>query len=94
MLHVANIKEKYLKKIPAVCHVNNTSRIQTVTENANGRYYRLIKKFYELTGVPMILNTSLNDSEPIVNTPNQAIELFMRTKMDVLVIEDFVVEKQ
>lgn len=93
MLFVANIKSDCLDKIPAVTHVNNTSRIQTVTESENKKYYQLIKSFEELTNVPMVLNTSLNDSEPIVCTPAQAIDLFMRTKMDVLAIEDFIVTK-
>lgn len=93
MLHVASIKKNKINEIPAVCHVNNTSRIQTLTKEANGRYYKLVDKFYKITGVPMVLNTSLNDSEPIVNTPTQAIDLFIRTQMDSLVIEDFIVEK-
>ncbi len=93
MLFVADIKKERVNQIPAVTHVNNTSRIQTVTEEENGKYYKVIRSFDQLTGVPMVLNTSLNDSEPIVCNPGQAIDLFMRTKMDILAIEDFIVSK-
>jgi carbamoyltransferase len=93
MLFVADIKKERVNQIPAVTHVNNTSRIQTVTEKENGKYYKVIRSFDQLTGVPMVLNTSLNDSEPIVCNPGQAIDLFMRTKMDILAIEDFIVSK-
>ena len=77
--------------IPAVTHVDGTGRLQTVNEADNGRYYRLINRFYERTGVPMILNTSFNENEPIVSTPRQALDCFLRTKMDVLVIEDVLI---
>jgi carbamoyltransferase len=93
MLYVANFKKEYSESYPAVTHINGTSRIQTVTENENPKYYQLISEFYKLTGVPMVLNTSLNDTEPIVCTPQSAIELFMRTKMEYLAIEDYIVEK-
>lgn len=93
MLFVANIKPDRLGQIPAVTHINNTSRIQTVTEKENEKYYSVLKAFDSLTNVPLVLNTSLNDSEPIVCNPTQAIDLFMRTKMDILAIEDFVVTK-
>ena len=72
-LHIAscNLSDKY----PAICHVDNTSRVQTVCKNDNSGYYRLIKKFYEKTGCPMVLNTSLNiKGDPIVNTWHDAIE--------------------
>lgn len=93
MLYVAPIKEQYRDVLPAIAHINGTSRIQTVTQAENGRYYDVIKEFGNLTKVPMLLNTSLNDTEPIVCTPQQAIDLFLRTKMDFLAIEDFIVEK-
>jgi carbamoyltransferase len=93
MLYVANFKDNYSEKLPAIKHINGTSRIQTVTENSNKRYYKLIKKFGELTGVSLLLNTSLNDSEPIVCTPQQAIDLFIQSKITVMAIEDFLVEK-
>ena len=93
MLYVANFKKEYAEAYPAVTHINGTSRIQTVTLAQNPKYYELINEFYKLTGVPMVLNTSLNDTEPIVCTPLSAIELFMRTKMEYLAIEDYIVEK-
>jgi carbamoyltransferase len=93
MLYVANFKKEYAEAFPAVTHINGTSRIQTVTLSQNPKYYELINEFYKLTGVPMVLNTSLNDTEPIVCTPQSAIELFMRTKMEYLAIEDYIVEK-
>tara|TARA_A100001011_G_scaffold130388_1_gene137393 strand:+ start:25852 stop:27636 length:1785 start_codon:yes stop_codon:yes gene_type:complete len=88
MMKVYPIKTEKRKLIPAVCHVDGTGRLQTVTEKENGRYYRLIKTFFELTKVPMILNTSFNENEPIVSTIDEAFDCFARTKMDVLVIED------
>ncbi|MFA6238281.1 MAG: carbamoyltransferase [Bacteriovorax sp.] len=93
MLYVAPIKEKYKDALPAIAHVNGTSRIQTVRREENERYYDVINEFAKLTDVPMVLNTSLNDTEPIVCTPQSAIDLFLRTKMDILAIEDFIVEK-
>ncbi len=93
MLLVANILPERLGQIPAVTHVNNTSRIQTVTEAVDGRYYRLIAALYRRTGVPMVLNTSFNHQEPIVNTPDEALACFQKTGMDCLVIEDYLVER-
>ena len=93
MLYVANIKEKYKDTLPAIAHINGTSRIQTVKRIENERYYDLISEFAKITNIPMLLNTSLNDTEPIVCTPAQAIDLFLKTKMDFLAIEDFIVEK-
>lgn len=93
MLYVAEIRPEKRDLIPAVSHINNTSRIQTVTTSENEAYYKLIKAFDRITGVPMVLNTSLNDQEPIVCNPNQAVELFLNTQMDYLVIEDLFVEK-
>ena len=79
--------------IPAPTHVDGTGRLQTVTQEANPRYWRLIKEFENLTGVPVVLNTSFNDNEPIVCRPEEAIECFLRTKMDVLVVGDILVRK-
>ncbi len=81
-------------RIPAAVHVDGTCRLQTVTEADNGRYYRLIKAFAAMTGVPMVLNTSFNDNnEPIVCTPEDALACFQKTEMDTLVLGDFVVDK-
>jgi len=79
--------------IPAPTHVDGTGRLQTVTQEANPRYWRLIREFGNLTGVPVVLNTSFNDNEPIVCRPEEAIECFLRTKMDVLVLGDTLVRK-
>ncbi|MDX2067879.1 MAG: carbamoyltransferase C-terminal domain-containing protein [Haliscomenobacter sp.] len=79
--------------IPAVTHVDGTGRLQTVEEQDNPRYYRLIKTFAEKSGVPILLNTSFNENEPIVNTPEHALECFLRTQMDLLVLENVVVSR-
>jgi carbamoyltransferase len=77
--------------IPAPTHVDGTGRLQTVTKEANPRYHALISAFRDLTGVPVVLNTSFNDNEPIVCRPEEAIDCFLRTKMDALVLGDFLV---
>jgi len=79
--------------IPAPTHVDGTGRLQTVTQEANPRYWRLIREFGNLTGVPVVLNTSFNDNEPIVCRPEEAIDCFLRTKMDVLVLGDLLIRK-
>ena len=75
--------------IPAIVHYDGTCRIQTVNEKNNGRYFDLINNFYKKTNIPILLNTSFNENEPIVNTPWEAIQCFLRTNMDCLVIENF-----
>jgi carbamoyltransferase len=79
--------------IPAPTHVDGTGRLQTVTKEANPRYHGLISAFRDLTGVPVVLNTSFNDNEPIVCKPEEAIDCFLRTKMDALVLGDFLVTR-
>jgi carbamoyltransferase len=79
--------------IPAPTHVDGTGRLQTVTREANPRYHALISAFRELTGVPLVLNTSFNDNEPIVCRPEEAIDCFLRTQMDALVLGDFLITK-
>jgi carbamoyltransferase len=79
--------------IPAPTHVDGTGRLQTVTREANSRYHALISAFRDLTGVPVVLNTSFNDNEPIVCRPDEAIDCFLRTKMDALVLGDFLVTR-
>jgi len=93
MLLVGKIRPEKLGSIPAVTHVNGTSRVQTVTREHNGIYYDLISEFYALTGVPLVLNTSFNEEEPIVCSPEDAYSCFTRTPMDCLVMESFIVEK-
>jgi carbamoyltransferase len=80
-------------KIPAPTHVDGTGRLQTVTREANPRYWNLIKAFERLTGVPVVLNTSFNDNEPIVCRPAEALDCFQRTQMDALVLGDFLITR-
>lgn len=94
MLQVFQILEDRRAQIPAVTHVNGSGRLQTVTEAQNSRYYRLIKQFGALTGVPILLNTSFNENEPVVCRPEEALDCFLRTKMDVVVLGDYVVERR
>jgi carbamoyltransferase len=81
------------EKIPAPTHVDGTGRLQTVTREANPRYHALISAFRDLTGVPVVLNTSFNDNEPIVCRPEEAIDCFLRTQMDALALGDFLITK-
>ncbi|HWX43119.1 MAG TPA: carbamoyltransferase C-terminal domain-containing protein [Blastocatellia bacterium] len=84
MLMVYQIKPERCSQIPAVTHVDGSGRLQTVSREANPRYHQLISDFAELTGVPVVLNTSFNENEPIVCTPRDAIDCFLKTRMDVL----------
>ena len=92
MLMVAPVKKP--DKIPAVTHVDGTGRVQTVSKNSNPFYHKLISKFHELTGVPVIINTSMNvRGEPIVNTPEQAYKMLTKTDMDYLFMKNFMVKR-
>ena len=92
MLMVAPVKKP--DKIPAVTHVDGTGRLQTVSKNSNPLYHKLISKFYELTDVPVIINTSMNvKGEPIVNTPEQAYNMLTKTDMDYLFMQNFMVTR-
>jgi carbamoyltransferase len=93
MVKVYPIRSAKRSEIPAVTHVDGTGRLQTVSKAQNPRYWALIKSFEEKTGVPVVLNTSFNENEPIVNTPAEALACFLRTKMDVLVMQEWVVER-
>ena len=93
MTQAYSVRPEKRAVIPAPTHVDGTGRLQTVTREANPRYWRLIREFGNLTGVPVVLNTSFNDNEPIVCRPEEAIECFLRTKMDVLVLGDILVRK-
>jgi carbamoyltransferase len=86
MMKVFGIRSERRSDIPAVTHVDGTGRLQTVDRSANPRFYRLIEKFRDITGVPMVLNTSFNENEPIVCHPSEALDCFLRTRMDVLVL--------
>jgi carbamoyltransferase len=89
-----SVRPEKRDKIPASTHVDGTGRLQTVTREANPRYWQLIKAFENLTGVPVVLNTSFNDNEPIVCRPEEAIDCFLRTQMDALVLGDFLITRQ
>jgi carbamoyltransferase len=86
MLQVYPVRAEKRTVVPAITHVDGSGRLQTVSGSSNPRYYRLIKAFEQLTGVPMLLNTSFNENEPIVLRPEQALDCFLRTQMDVLVM--------
>ena len=73
--------------------VGGSGRLQTVHKKTNPRYYRLIQEFAQLTGVPLVLNTSFNENEPIVCQPKEALDCFLRTKMDVLVLENWIIAR-
>jgi len=94
MEKVYRIKSEKRELIPAVCHIDGTGRLQTVSKETNPKYYLLIEEFYKLTGVPIVLNTSFNENEPIVNTPEDALNCFLRTNMDVLVLESFYIRRK
>jgi carbamoyltransferase len=93
MLQVYPVRPEKRGVVPAITHVDGSGRLQTVNERTNPRYYRLIRTFGRLTGVPMLLNTSFNENEPIVLRPREAIDCFLRTQMDVLVIGRHVLQR-
>jgi len=93
MMQVFQIREEKKSRIPAVTHVDGSGRLQTVTEKSNPEYFKLITCFEELTGVPLVLNTSFNENEPVVCKPEEALACFLRTKMDVLVLGDFFIQR-
>jgi len=94
MMQVYPIREDKRATIPAVTHVDGSGRLQTVQHEANPRYYRLIAAFRDLTGVPLVLNTSFNENEPVVCRPEEALDCFLRTRMDVLVLGDWFIRRQ
>ncbi|HMF55337.1 MAG TPA: carbamoyltransferase C-terminal domain-containing protein [Pyrinomonadaceae bacterium] len=92
MLRVCEFKADKMEQVPAVVHVDGTGRLQTVTSEANGRFYELVKRFYETTGVPVLLNTSFNVmGEPIVETPEDAIACLLKSGLDCCIFEDRIV---
>jgi len=93
MIQVYPVRQDKRSVIPAVTHVDGSGRLQTVNRQANPLYWQLLKAFEKLTGVPVLLNTSFNENEPIVHKPAEALDCFLRTKMDVLVMGKYVVEK-
>jgi carbamoyltransferase len=94
MLYVVPVKQSKQAVLPAITHVDGTGRLQTVFQDQSPRYYNLIKRFGQATGVPVVLNTSFNlKGEPIVNTPANAFSTFSKSEMDSLVLENFVIDK-
>lgn len=93
MEKVFQIKKEKQQLIPAVTHVDGTGRLQTVDKEIAPRYYELIDTFRKKTGIPILLNTSFNENEPIVNTPEEALNCFLRTNMDMLVLENYIITK-
>jgi carbamoyltransferase len=93
MLMVYQIKPEKRAQIPAVTHVDGSGRLQTVSRKLNQRYYQLISDFAELTGVPVVLNTSFNENEPVACTPQQAVDCFLKTRMDVLYLGNHAVRR-
>jgi carbamoyltransferase len=94
MIKVYPIRQEKRRLIPAVTHVDGTGRLQTVGKEENPLYWKLINEFKELTGIPLVLNTSFNENEPIVCTPEEAMDCFLRTKMDVLAMSNFIVQRR
>ena len=94
MMQVFQIREDKRPQIPAVTHVDGSGRLQTVTRDTNERYYKLIEAFAAETGVPMLLNTSFNENEPVVCKPEEALDCFLRTNMDVLVMGNYLIERR
>jgi carbamoyltransferase len=95
MLMAENVRPEWRDRIPAVVHVDGTARVQTIRREQNERLYRLIEEFAAITGVPLLLNTSFNvKGEPIVETPDDAIDCFLGTGIDILALHDTIVEKR
>jgi carbamoyltransferase len=93
MVQAFRIKPQQRERIPAVTHQDGTGRLQTVEKDVNPLYWSLLRRFGDLTGVPLLINTSFNENEPIVNTPREALDCFLRTNMDALVIGPFLLLK-
>ena len=93
MMKVYQIKEDKRSIIPAVTHVDGSGRLQTVSKEINNKYYSLINEFYKISKVPILLNTSFNENEPIVCKPEEALDCFLRTKMDLLVLGNLLIKR-
>ena len=93
MMHVVKIKPEWRDRLPAITHVDGTGRLQTVDPESNALYHSLIERFEQRTGIGMLLNTSFNENEPVVDRPEQAVDCFLRTDMDALVLGNLVLVK-
>jgi len=94
MMQVFQIREDKRRLIPAVTHVDGSGRLQTVYRRTNPRYHRLIESYRDLTGIPIVLNTSFNENEPVVCEPKEALDCFLRTRMDVLIMGETILLRQ
>jgi carbamoyltransferase len=94
MLKVYKIRPEKRTLIPAVTHVDGTGRLQTVRKEDSPLYWQLIEEFRRITGIPVVLNTSFNENEPIVCQPSEALDCFLRTKMDVLVLGSYFIKRR
>ena len=94
MMKVYQIKHEKRNEIPAVTHVDGSGRLQTVYKDTNDKYYNLIKEFYNITNIPILLNTSFNENEPIVSSPQEALDCFLRTKMDILALGNYLIQRK
>ena len=93
MMQVYPVKADKQAVVPAITHVDGSGRLQTVSRESNPRYWALIKAFERATGVPIVLNTSFNENEPIVHRPEEALDCFLRTRMDVIVLGNYTIAK-
>lgn len=94
MMHVVKLRPEWRPKLPAITHVDGTGRLQTVEKDTNPLYHRLIEAFEKRTGIGMVLNTSFNENEPVVDRPEQAVDCFLRTEMDALCLGRLVLTKK
>tara|TARA_B110000971_G_scaffold15007_1_gene13862 strand:- start:717 stop:998 length:282 start_codon:yes stop_codon:yes gene_type:complete len=90
MSKVFQVRNEKKHLIPAVTHVDGTGRLQTVSSKYNPQFFNLINDFFKITNIPMLLNTSFNENEPVVCNPKEALDCFLRTKMDILVLGNYV----
>jgi carbamoyltransferase len=93
MMEVFQVRKEKRALVPATTHADGSGRLQTVHKETNPRYHRLISAYKAITGVSMVLNTSFNENEPVVCRPQEALDCFLRTKMDVLVLNDWMVTR-
>ena len=93
MSRICKVLDNKINKVPGITHVDGTARIQTVNKEDNNKFYELIREFEVITGIPMLLNTSFNCQEPIVETPQNALRTFKRTGLDILIINDYIIRK-
>jgi carbamoyltransferase len=94
MMHVVKIKPEWRPRLPAITHIDGTGRLQTVDKPDNPLYYNLIDALSRKTGVAIVLNTSFNENEPIVDTPTQAVDCFKRTDMDAICLGRYLLLKR